>query len=52
MYLYLLVLSTILNIYKVCAGAVQPSSLLAVATRSTLSHRLHLTMISKQTAVV
>jgi len=34
------------------AGAVRPSSLLAVATQSTISHRLHLTMTSKRTAVL
>ncbi|KAK7178700.1 hypothetical protein PSPO01_15256 [Paraphaeosphaeria sporulosa] len=34
------------------AGAVRPSSLLAVVTRSAISHTLHLTMISKRTAVL
>lgn len=38
--------------HKVMAGAGRPSSLLAVVTRSIISHRLHLVMISKRTAVL
>ena len=38
--------------HKVYASAARPSSLLAVATTSTISYRLSLTMIAKRTAIL